>query len=147
LVISFSATALVGFHSVPDVVVVVVVELVDVEAVVLEEVFFDEPLPLAVVVVDFGPFVVADFVEGPFVEGPFAVEAPFVVVVLVVFGELDLPFVGAASTVSVKAAAATRAAGSAIHLVIAPPTEAVVEQGTYLLRQGTRQRKLLISKG
>src|SRR5688572_4880517 len=93
---SFSATALVGFHAVPDVVVVV-----DVAAVV-EAVFFDEPVVLAV-----------DFAEGPF--GAF-------VVVFVVLGELDLAFpCGAASTLSARAVAATSAAGTAIHLVIAPP--------------------------
>ena len=63
--------------------------------------------------------------EDPFVDGP------FVVVVLVVLGEFALAFVlWAASAFSARAAAATNAAGSAIHLVIAPPFE-TVEQGTY----------------
>jgi hypothetical protein len=111
---------LVGFQSV--VVVVGVVGFVDVEAVVVEPDFFDEPWLFAVVVVvDFveGPLVVA---EDPFVDGP-------LVVVLVVLGELDLAFCGPASTFSARAAAATNA-GSAIHLVIAPPF-GTVEQGTY----------------
>jgi hypothetical protein len=137
---------LVGFHSV--VVVVGLVDVVDVEAVVVDPDFFDEPLPLAVVVVvvvDLGPFVFvvpADLVEGPFVEGPFVegplvvvgapfVDCPFVVGLVVVFGEFGLAFVfGAASTFNARAAAATNAAGSAIHLVITPPST-MVEQGTY----------------
>jgi hypothetical protein len=62
--------------------------------------------------------------EDPFVDGPF-------VVVLVVLGEFALPFVfGAASAFSARAAAATNAAGSAIHLVIPPPF-GTVEQGSY----------------
>jgi hypothetical protein len=132
---------LVGFHSV--VVVVGLVDVVDVEAVVVDPDFFDEPLPLAVVVVvvvDLGPFVFvvpADLVEGPFVEGPLVVvgepfvDCPFVVGLVVVFGEFGLAFVfGAASTFNARAAAATNAAGSAIHLVITPPST-MVEQGTY----------------
>jgi hypothetical protein len=114
---------LVGFHSEPGVVVVVVVVLVDFAEVVVDAVFFDfdEPLPLAVV--DEGPLaLVVDFAEGPFVVEPFAVEGAFVVVVLAGFGVLVLVvFFGAASRFNVSAAAATTAAGSAIHLVIAPP--------------------------
>jgi hypothetical protein len=138
---SFSATAFVGFQSVPDVVVVVVV--VDVDAVLVAPLFFDEPFPLAVVVVDFGPFAFEPpawsvFTEVDFGDGPFALEEPFVVVVvegafvvvLVVFGPLELDVFGAASTLTVSPAAASNAAGSAIHLVIAPPAE-TVEQGTY----------------
>jgi hypothetical protein len=116
---SFSATALVGFQSVPVVVVVVVV-VVDVDA-ALEPVFFDAPLPLAVVVevepLAFEPPAWSVFAEvdfGDFVGGAF-------VVVLVVFGLLEFELLGAASTLTVSPAAATNAAGIVSHLVIAPP--------------------------
>jgi hypothetical protein len=103
---SFSATAFVGFQSVP---VVVFVGFVDVDG----PFAFDPPAWSVFTEVDFG-------------DGPFALEEPFVVVVVV---EDALVFC-AASTLTVSPAAASNAAGSATHLVIAPPVE-TVEQGTY----------------
>jgi hypothetical protein len=119
--ISFSATALVGVHGVGVVGGVSTPPVgVSTAAVVL---FFDDPLPLAVVVVDLGVFALAalwlvfgdvDLDEEPFVDGA----------LVVVFGALDFAaglafvFLGAASAFTVNAAAARKAAGSAIHLVI-----------------------------
>jgi hypothetical protein len=119
--ISFSETALVGSHAVGDVGGGVSTSVCVVTPAGVP--FFDEPLLLAVVVVDLGAFALAalllvfgdvDFVEEPFVDGA----------LVVVFGALDfaagLAFVvfGAASAFTVNAAAARKAAGSAIHLVI-----------------------------
>jgi hypothetical protein len=73
------------------------------------------------------------------------VEGAFVVV-LVVFPPFGLDVFGAASMLTVNPAAATNAAGSAIHLVIAPPGKQSSKPCT-LFHFGTDGFKLLIWKG
>jgi hypothetical protein len=98
--------------------------------VVVVELFFDEPEFFAVVVVfDFGPFALltspADVVL------PFGEDVVFVVlVVFVVFGADALFAFGAASMFTERAAAATSATGSAIHLLIRMDTCLLAEQSS-----------------